>query len=59
MNRVVGQFLRESPEGRRDGFRFAVHVERARGGGVVDDAGSERVVEKRALADGLAGGGCE
>ena len=36
-----------------------VHVERSGGGGVVDDAGAEPVVEERALADGVAGSGGE
>ena len=32
-----------------------VHVEKAGGGGVVDDAGAQRRLQKRVVADGLPG----
>jgi len=51
---VVDPLVGEPAQGGGDGVGVTVDVERSGGGGVVYDAGGERVVEERTLADGLA-----
>jgi len=52
-----GQFIGEPSEGSGDRLAVAVDGEQISGGGVVDDARSERIEQGGAVADGLTGGG--